>query len=96
MNLLILTFSIPNQKVFEFNSAMDQLVKWPIYMEHNMDAKLDFKMFELVRTWKSKEDMDKELTSHIYQNLIGVIKALGTINKGHLYTVTEEKEYLLT
>lgn len=95
MYLLIMLFSIPNKKVYEFNRAWEELVKWPIYVLHNIDIKSDEKIFELIRIWNSKEEMNREISSHICQNLIGIVNVLGTIKSSELYSVAGKQEFFI-
>lgn len=95
MYLLIILFEIPNNKLHEFNLALERLVKWPVYMLHNSESKSDNNTFEMVRQWKNEESMNKDLSSHMYQNLMGAVKVLGRIDSSHLYSTNERTDLLL-
>jgi len=95
MYLLIILFEIPNNKLHEFNLALERLIKWPVYMLHNSETKSAKNTFEMARTWKNEESMKRDLSSHMYQNLMGAIKVLGNIDSSHLYSVKERTDLLL-
>ncbi|MBT8291778.1 MAG: hypothetical protein KJN70_00770, partial [Eudoraea sp.] len=94
MYLLLLRFEIPKKKLYEFNLALGRLVKWPVYTLHTTESNEKGKIFEFIRNWDSKEEMQKDLESQIFTNLMGVVKVLGHIHQSHIYNVAEDKDLL--
>jgi hypothetical protein len=94
MNLLLLRFTIPKSKLYEFDLAVDRLVKWPVFKLHTT-SDLSFETFQFIRNWKSTEDMQTDLSSTTFNNLIGVIKVLGQIEQSNIFTVNEQNEFSL-
>jgi len=96
MYLLLLRFEIPKNKLYEFNLALGRLVKWPVYTLHTTASNGDGKIFEFIRNWDSKEDMQTDLDSQVFTNLMGVVKVLGHILESNIYNVAEEENLLET
>ena len=94
MYLLLLRFEIPKNKLYEFNLALGRLVKWPVYALHTAESNGDSKIFEFIRNWNSKEEMQRDLESQVFINLMGVVKVLGHIIASNIYNVAEEENLL--
>ena len=96
MYLLLLRFEIPKNKLYEFNLALGRFVKWPVYTLHTTENNGDGKIFEFIRNWDSKKDMQTDLDSQVFTNLMGVVKVLGHILESNIYNVAEEENLLET
>ena len=94
MYLLFMRFKIPKNKLYEFDLALGRLVKWPVYTLHTTLNNDDGKTFEFIRNWDNKEEMQKDLKSQIFTNLMGVVKVLGHIEQSHIYNVAEEEDLI--
>ncbi len=94
MYLFFLRFQIPKNKLYEFNLALGRLVKWPVYTLHTAVNNEAGKTFEFIRNWDNREEMQKDLESQIFTNLMGVVKVLGHIQQSHIYNVAEEEDLL--
>ena len=95
MYLFVLRFQIPNTKMYEFNLALNRLVKWPVYMLHSDEVNTGCKLFEMLRDWENEAAMKKDFSSPEYGNLMGAIKVLGEIKESHIYNAVENKDLLL-
>ena len=94
MHLFVMRFQIPNTKVPEFNLALGRLVKWPVFVLHEIGVSENYREFQLVRRWENKVLLKKDLKSAEYENLMGAIKVLGEIKESHLYEADENKQFL--
>lgn len=94
MNILLLRFAIPKSKLYEFDLALDRLVKWPVFKLHG-SGDSNNEIFQFIRDWKSKEDMQTDLESRAFNNLIGVIRVLGQVDQSCIYSVDGQKEFSL-
>lgn len=94
MYLLLIRFDIPKNKLYEFNLALGRLVKWPVYSLHTTVNNEKGKIFEFIRKWNTREEMENDLRSSIFTNLMGVVKVLGHIQQSHIYNVAEEEDLL--
>lgn len=95
MHLLLLRFSVPKTKLYEFDLALERLVKWPVFRLQAPRVDTDQETFEFIRSWESSEDMQADLSSHTFNNLIGVIKVLGKVKQSNIYKVDEQTDFSL-
>lgn len=94
MRFLFVQFEIPNNKIHEFDLAFHRLVKWPLYTLYESDVKTNRKTFELTRQWDNKEDMQRELASREFINMLGMIKVLGKVLQSDIYNITNQEDLL--
>lgn len=94
MYLFVMRFQIPNAKMYEFKLSLDRLIKWPVYVLHSDGEDQEYKLFEILREWETKDAMNKDLDSFEYENLMGAIKVLGEIKESHIYETVENNELL--
>ncbi|MGI9546190.1 MAG: hypothetical protein ACR2MM_03055 [Flavobacteriaceae bacterium] len=94
MRFLFVHFEIPNNKIHEFDLAFHRLVKWPLYTLYESEANADRKTFELTRQWENEEEMQRELDSREFTNMIGMIKVLGKVSQSDIYDVTSQEDLL--
>ena len=94
MNILLMRFEIPKNKLYEFDLALGRLVKWPVYTLHTTASDSQKKTFEFIRSWDSEEEMQKDLKSQIFVNLMGVVKVLGHVHQSQIYHVAEQRDLL--
>lgn len=85
MYMLLLQFEIHKDKLYEFDIAMGRLVKWPMFTLYGSPIESPTKSFEFVKQWSNKTDMQQDLDSPIYENLIGAVKVLGNLNEAVIY-----------
>ena len=96
MFVLLLKFEIPKSKLYEFDLAIGRLIKWPVYSLHASSTDPNKKSFSFIREWNSKEDMQNDLESQIFTNLIGVIKVLGNVILYDIYNANKvTNEFLI-
>lgn len=94
MYLLYIRFQIPNSKLYEFNLAIKRLIKWPVYAEQISDSESNWKSFEIFRNYSTKEVMEKELNGAVYENLMGLVKVLGSLKESKLYEIKTKKDLI--
>ncbi|MDM9632718.1 hypothetical protein [Robiginitalea aurantiaca] len=94
MYLYVLRFHVFNKKLYEFNLALGRLVKWPVYVLRQNNDQAEYRTFELVRTWQNKGQMNHDLKSTEYGNLIGAIRVLGEITESNIYSTIHESNLL--
>ncbi len=92
MYLLLVHFEIPNNKIHEFDLAFQRLVKWPLYALYEMEVNADCRTFELTRQWDKKEEMQRDLESREFTNMIGMVKVLGNILQSYIYDVSNKAD----
>jgi hypothetical protein len=80
--------------MYEFKLSLDRLIKWPVYVLHSDGEDQEYKLFEILREWETKDAMNKDLDSFEYENLMGAIKVLGEIKESHIYETVENNELL--
>ena len=93
---LLMRFRIPNNKIHEVDLAFKRLVKWPVYTLYTTKENADSKTFEFIRDWESKEEMEKELASGDFTNMIGMVKVLGNVLESYIYDVTNRADLMET
>ena len=91
MYLLLLRFEIPSKKISEFDLAFRQIIKWPLYTLYSAGEQAQTRTFELMREWGSKNEMQQELDSPEFVNMIGMVRVLGDVVQSRLYSVSDEK-----
>ena len=96
MFFLLLRFEIPANKINEFDLAFRQIVKWPVYALYTIGEEAHTKTFELTREWESETEMQQELESPDFVNMIGMVRVLGNLLTSRLYNVSGESNILQT
>jgi hypothetical protein len=91
MHLLILRFSVPKSKLHEFDLAVDRLVKWPVFRLRSTMGD-PYEVFEFMRSWTGEEEMNIDLNSSAFRNLVGAIKVLGNVEQSCIYRIEEQIE----
>lgn len=92
MYFLFMRFIIPNDKIYEFDLAFRRLVKWPIYTLYKTNADQEQKTFELIRHWENREEMNRELVTREFSNMIGMVKVLGKVLQSDVYEVVDKED----
>jgi hypothetical protein len=92
MYMLFLRFDIPKDKLYEFDLAIGRLVKWPVYSLYSSRPDDSKKSFEFIKEWTDKVDMQKDLDSPIFTNLMGAIKVLGFLNQFRVYETRQNQD----
>lgn len=77
MYALIIHFEIPDSKIHEFDVFSKQLKGWPVYGQYYGISGNPLKRFVLIKNWSSKLEMNSDLKSPVYENLMGAINVLG-------------------
>jgi hypothetical protein len=95
MHLLLLRFTVPKSKLYEFDLALKRLVKWPVLKVQTHTPDTNFETFEFIRTWNNQEEMQADLSSHAFNNLVGAVKVLGQVQQSCIYRVEEESNLSL-
>jgi len=95
MHLLLLRFTVPKSKLYEFDLALKRLVKWPVLKVHAHTGDANFETFEFIRTWNNQEEMQVDLSSPAFNNLVGAVKVLGQVEQSCIYRVEEQMDLSL-
>lgn len=86
--MLLLQFEIHKDKLHEFDIAVGRLVKWPMLTLYASPHESSSKSFEFIRQWATKKEMQQDLDSPMYENLIGAVKVLGNLKDMTIYETT--------
>jgi hypothetical protein len=86
--MMLLQFEIHKDKLYEFDIAVGRLVKWPMLTLYDSRLESSSKPFEFIRQWTTQKEMQQDLASPMYQNLIGAVKVLGNLKDIAIYETT--------